>query len=65
MTPEQKAALVMACVFAAQAEMEGMKAQNAIALAEGAEPPYHQSHFDALSSQHLVGYNSIVQFFRG
>jgi hypothetical protein len=64
MTPEQRAAYVQAQCICALADIEAMKAENAIRAHKGAVPAYNSTAFYAVQSQYMISHNDVIAFFR-
>lgn len=63
MTPEQKAAFIIAQSACAMAEIAGMQAENESRIANGLTPAYTERDFIAVTERNVVGHNAVVQFF--
>lgn len=66
MTPEQKAAFINAQSVMAQIELQGMIAENTQRERDGLALAYSEKAFSELfvSYSEILGYNSIIRFFR-
>ena len=60
-----RAALVISQAAAGMIEAIGMAAENKRCEANGVEPAYNQSAFQALINEYGLGYNSVVGQLRG
>ncbi len=63
MTPEQKAAFVMAQAACAMAEIAGMQAQDRIHLAAG----YNTNtdvDYQRVIEKYCIGHNAVISFFQ-
>jgi len=56
-------ALALANFFVAVAELEGMKAENALRERRGESPAYGEEAFSALADKHGVHWNSVCSLF--
>jgi hypothetical protein len=65
MTPEQKAAYVIAQAACAVAELGAMEAANALARQDNLPPPYSADNLRALSDQYCIGRNAVLTLFEG
>jgi len=63
MTPEQKAAYVMAQAAAAEIEAAGMVAENLLAAKNQQTLPYREVSFKALIVKYDLHHNALVTFF--
>lgn len=63
MTPEQKAAFIMAQAACANAEIAGMRAENQMREALGDAPAYGYEHFSAVMERYGIHHNAVVTFF--
>jgi len=63
MTPEQQAAYVGAQTACALIELEGMKAENAHALANGMRQPYTITDFNALIERYGIHHNAVCSTY--
>lgn len=63
MTPEQKAAYVMAMAAAAHAEVEAMRAENMQREMRGESMAYNDEAFIALIERYGIHPNAIMTFF--
>lgn len=63
MTPEQAAAFVNAQTACALAEIEGMRAANAIAVLNEKPMPYGYNEFSAVPSRFGIEHNTVLQLF--
>jgi len=64
MTPEQKAAYVMAQSVAAMATIEGMKAENRKREARGDTLAWNKESFDSVIENYGLGHNQLMGLFR-
>lgn len=66
MTPEQAAAYVNAQTALFLAELEGMKAENALSAHYQESPPYGHDQFVALNKrwQTVLGHNAVIALFQ-
>lgn len=62
MTPEQKAAFVIAQAACAMAELAAMLATNAAHA--GSYKPNGPKEFVELTDRFLIGHNAVIEFFR-
>jgi hypothetical protein len=66
MTPEQKAAYIMAMAACAMAETAGMLAANWQALCEDAETvPFDKAAFEEVITRNGIHHNQVHSFFHG
>lgn len=63
MTPEQKAAFVMAQAACAMAEVMSRFTVNQAEIAAGNPPPYKAADFDSIFERYLISYNQVCKFF--
>lgn len=64
MTPEQKAAYIMAQAASLMAEVAGMQAENQMRAHRGEALAYPEQAFADAVEHHVVGHNEVVLFFR-
>lgn len=64
MTPEQKAAFIMAQTASALAELMGMRAENATAFYRGEDVYYNKDAFTKVIVDHGITHNQVIEFFR-
>lgn len=64
MTPEQKAAFVIAQAVTAYAEIEGMKTLNREREAEGKALAYDEGAFFEITNRYNLHNNALIDFFR-
>lgn len=64
MTPEQKAAFIMAQAACAMAEIAGMQASNQHRLSLGQSIAYDEKNFEEVINNKVLGHNSVVSFFQ-
>lgn len=64
MTPEQKAAFVMAQAVAALARIESMKAENWMREMKGHTIAYGEAEFANVENEYMIGHNAVINFFR-
>ncbi len=65
MTPEQRAAFIIAQSVAMWAEMEGMKATNITKQRETGFPQFELEDFRLLILKFGLGHNDLIKFFQG
>lgn len=65
MTPEQKAAFVVAQAAMLSAKVAGMQATNCVAAASGKLPVYKQSDFEEAAESSGCGHNYVLSLFQG
>lgn len=63
MTPEQAAAFIHAQSVAATAEIEGMKAENAMRALNGDSPAYGYAQFSDIEGRYGLGHNTVCRLF--
>ena len=63
MTPEQKAAFIMAQTAAVQAEIAGMQAENTFREMQGKTIVYDHEAFRRLIDEYGISHNAVVSFF--
>ena len=64
MTPEQRAAYIMAQAACANAEVAGMTAENMQRAALGQSMAYDESAFVAVIENYSIHHNSVVEWMR-
>lgn len=64
MTPEQKAAFIVAQAALVNAKIAGMQAENQRRIAIGYDNPYTEKDFEAAANHHVLGWNAVIEFFR-
>jgi len=64
MTPEQQAAYYIAQSVAAYAEIESMKAMNAMRKDQGYAQAYPEEAFLAVIEKYCLHHNAVVGFFK-
>ena len=64
MTPEQKAAFVIAQAMDMHTRAIGMQARNDMEIAHGREPVYKEADFARLTENYSLGHNALIDFFR-
>lgn len=64
MTPEQKAAYIVAQSVLAYAEIEAMKAANLERQLAGQSLAFSESDFNSIQHKYPIGHNAVVSFFR-
>jgi hypothetical protein len=64
MTPEQKAAFVMARVAELTASVAAMQAENAMRQHTGGSPAYTEEHFRIAIGEAGISHNQVIEFFR-
>jgi hypothetical protein len=64
MSPEQKAAFIMANAACAFAEIAGMHAVNQSMVASGERPVYGLDEFNAIFAKYLISDERVVAFFK-
>jgi hypothetical protein len=65
MTPEQQAAYINSQVACMLAELEAMKARNALTQSLGLSQVYSEADFLALPDKHGVHHNAVIGYFTG
>lgn len=63
MTPEQKAAYVMAQAACAIAEVEGMKAENMQRQQRGESMAYVEDDFAGIADKYGIHHNALITLF--
>lgn len=65
MTPEQKAAFIIAQAALLNAEIAGMMAENQAAIATGERPPFTLGDFRQVIAEQggALGWNAVITFF--
>lgn len=63
MTPEQKAAYIIAQSVEAFGKMQGMVADNVMAAKQGGYPVYFQPDFAKVILDHGLHHNALMTFF--
>lgn len=63
MTPEQKAAFVMAQVASAIGQIFAMHAENANFHFSGEQPPNDKEAYAKVIADHGLGHNQVIAFF--
>ena len=64
MTPEQKAAFVIAQAACMNAELEAMKAANIDRLERGYSTAYGEDEFLSIPAKYGLEHNTVVAFFQ-
>jgi hypothetical protein len=64
MTPEQKAAFIMAQAAAANAAVAGMQAENAHRVACGMSIAYGEEAFQKVGEDYIIHHNDVITFFQ-
>lgn len=64
MTPEQKAAYVMAQAACAMAEVAAMDAENRWLVSVGRTPSYGAEAFEAVITRNVIGHNAVLALFQ-
>ena len=64
MTPEQKAAYIIAQATCAMARINGMMAENACLVIRGEEPKFLLEDFEMVTVQFGIGDNDVIGMFR-
>lgn len=65
MTPEQKAAYIMAQAAALNARVAGMRAENDWRISCGNSIAYTEEHFEAVVTEYGCHHNQTIAFFQG
>ncbi len=65
MTPEQKAAFVMAQAACAMAEIAGMQAANQHRTQHGNSIMYGEEAFDGVIERNCISHNAVLSLFQG
>lgn len=64
MTPEQKAAFVMAQAACAMAEIAGMQAENQHRTLHGNSNMYGEEAFSGVMTRYTIGHNDVMALFQ-
>jgi hypothetical protein len=64
MTPEQRIAYIQAQIACAMIELEGMKAENAIAEYNHDLPPFDGASFKKLIEEYGISHNQVISFLQ-
>ena len=64
MTPEQKAAFIMAQAACAIAEIAGMQAENQHRANNGDSVRYGEEAFQGVTARFVIAHNDVISFFR-
>ena len=64
MTPEQKAAFIIAQSALVMAKIAGMQAENASRIAVGRTDLYTKEDFENAAEPGVLGWNAVIEFFR-
>ena len=62
MTPEQKAAFIIAQAACATAEIAGMQAANQYRAWCNSAPEYYETDFAAVIERNVIGHNAVIAF---
>jgi hypothetical protein len=65
MTPEQRAAYIMAMAACAMAEVAGMQAENQARAHRGEATAYNEQAFNDVISRNGIHHNAVLTLFRG
>ena len=64
MDTDKRVAFIQAQAVCAQAEIEGMKAQNEYRKYLGENPEYVFDDFTAIQSKYMIEHNAVIEYLR-
>lgn len=64
MTPEGKAAFIMAQAACAMARIAGMQAENQHRVACGGSIAYGEEAFAQVEAEYMIGHNAVIDYLR-